>query len=167
VSTKKPIKAPAKPKAPKTTPKTPTAAVGAAKATTPTPTPKAKPGRPSKFTPVLVERVCSLIASGKSLRAIGDMPDMPTAETVRTWLHRDAEFSGQYARACEARAEHYAEEIIDIADTETDPQRARNRIDARKWTAVKLLPKKYGDRVDVTGRLTYEQLVGASLKPTE
>jgi hypothetical protein len=31
-------------------------------------------------------------------------------------------------------------------------QRSRLRVDARKWLLSKLLPKQYGDRVEVTGK---------------
>lgn len=119
------------------------------------------------FTPVLAERVCALIASGHSLRQIAGMEGLPSMEAVRTWLLKDAEFAAQYARAREEQAEAFAEEIVAIADTEPDAAKARNRIDARKWVAVKLLPKKYGDKVQVSGHLTLEQLVGASLPPSE
>lgn len=54
-----------------------------------------------------------------------------------------------YAQSQSARAELLADEVIDIADTESDPQRARNRIDARKWAASKLKPNKFGDRLDL------------------
>lgn len=54
-----------------------------------------------------------------------------------------------YSHSQFARAELLADEIIDIADTESDPQRARNRIDARKWVASKLKPNKFGDRIDL------------------
>lgn len=57
--------------------------------------------------------------------------------------------SSKYARAQTARAELLVEELIDIADTEPDPQKARNRIDARKWYASKMTPHKYGDRIDL------------------
>jgi hypothetical protein len=40
-----------------------------------------------------------------------------------------------------------ADEIIYIADTEPDPNKARVRIDARKWWASKVNKKDYGDRV--------------------
>jgi hypothetical protein len=44
--------------------------------------------------------------------------------------------------------------IVEIADTEPDAATARTRIDARKWVASKLLPKVYGDQVNVTGAVT-------------
>lgn len=54
-----------------------------------------------------------------------------------------------YSRAQLARAEMFADEIIDIADDESDPNKARNRINARQWYASKIQPKKYGDRIDL------------------
>lgn len=108
--------------------------------------------RPSKYTPVLAERICELIAQGKSKRQIGDMPDMPHRETIDAWLLKHEGFSSQYARACEVRTEAFAEEIVDISDRiDLDPNDKRVRIDARKWVACKLLPKKYGDAVTLRG----------------
>ena len=69
----------------------------------------------------------------------------------------------QYARAREEQAETYADEIVAIADdgrndTYIDENgnervnqdvvaRSRLRVEARKWVASKLKPKKYGDRL--------------------
>ncbi len=102
------------------------------------------------FNPELADRICKRLASGESLRSVCSEDGMPSEATVRGWHVSDVEgFSAQYARAREAQAEHWAQEIVDIADTETDAAKARNRIDARKWTASKLLPKRYGDRVEL------------------
>ncbi len=60
-----------------------------------------------------------------------------------------AELSLMYDRAQKARAEFWVEEIVDIADTEQDSSKARNRIDARRWYATKMQPNKYGERIDV------------------
>lgn len=54
-----------------------------------------------------------------------------------------------YERAQQAKAESYAEEIIDISDQETDAAKARNRIDTRRWYATKMKPEKFGDRIDL------------------
>lgn len=102
-----------------------------------------------------VQRViCLEIAAGKSLKSIldGD-PSMPNRDTVYEWLHDDAAFSDNYTRAREAQADYFADEISTIADTEPDPNKARVRIDARKWAAGKLKPKVYGDKLDITGDL--------------
>lgn len=108
--------------------------------------------RPSKYTPVLAERICQLIAQGKSKRAISFMDGMPHRETIDEWLLKHKGFSDNYARACEVRAELYAEEIVDIADREgLDAQQKRVMVDARKWVVSKLLPRQYGDSVTVKG----------------
>ena len=92
---------------------------------------------------------------------------MPARSTVHLWLANVEGFSDQYARACEIRADVYADQILEIADDASrdwiekkNPdgstyqafdaehvQRSRLRIDSRKWMA----PKKYGDRVEVAG----------------
>ncbi len=111
----------------------------------------AKTGRPSLYSEELAGLLCERLAGGESLRAIGNDPAMPSAETVRRWLRDDEQFRGQYARAREAQADHYVEEIITIADAAdefTHPV-ARLRMDARKWVASKLRPKVYGDKLDV------------------
>ena len=59
------------------------------------------------------------------------------------------ELDALYCRTQAAIGEQIAEEIIAISDEYGDPQRAKNRIDARKWYASKVKPKKFGDRIDV------------------
>lgn len=54
-----------------------------------------------------------------------------------------------YECAQKARSELLAEEIIHISDTESCPQTARNRIDARKWYASKIKPNKFGEKLDI------------------
>lgn len=129
-------------------------------------------GRPSDFTPEIANEICERLAKGESLRTIcaGDAHTegafMPGRSTVMRWLNENEDFRDQYAHAREVQADHYAEEIISIADCTDvspnpfdgpgvpavrDPQRDRLRIDARKWYASKLAPKKYGDKVALTG----------------
>jgi len=137
-------------------------------------------GRPSDFTPEVANEICERLAKGQSLRFICEDQEggwLPSETTVRRWLAKgDAEpdgdfgeFRRQYAQAREAQADHYAEEIIDIADGKDKPDRAqidaaldgtivirdhnrdRLRIDARKWYASKLAPKKYGEKLAVGG----------------
>ena len=58
-------------------------------------------------------------------------------------------FRRQYALACEIRADVFADEIVELADAAT-PENAnavRLQVDAQKWIASRLLPKKYGDRL--------------------
>tara|TARA_R110000824_G_scaffold6240_6_gene28943 strand:- start:401 stop:682 length:282 start_codon:yes stop_codon:yes gene_type:complete len=74
---------------------------------------------------------------------------MPNRDTVQTWLRGQPKFAAQYVRARELQADFYAEDIIEIADTEDDWQRARVRIDARKWTSSRMAPTKWGDKLSV------------------
>ena len=126
-------------------------------------------GRPTRYTPKVAADICTRLAEGESLRSICDDAAMPARNTVLGWLFdgKHEEFMGQYARAREAQAEARADEIVDIADDDSGDitedkdgkeivnhehiQRSRLRVDARKWIAAKLLPKKYGDRLQHTG----------------
>lgn len=47
------------------------------------------------------------------------------------------------------RADLYVDEMVNIADTDPDAQRARNRIGARQWCASRMKPAEYGERIDV------------------
>lgn len=119
-------------------------------------------GRPSDFTPEVANEICERLGKGESLRKItGPERDdfMPSETTVRRWLAGDedwsAEFRRQYAHAREAQADFYAEDIVDISDEAVkdavEIARNRLRVDARKWYASKLSPKKYGDKVAHVG----------------
>lgn len=106
-------------------------------------------GRPSIYTDELVDLICDRIASGESLRMICSEPGMPAQSSVYLWLSSKPGFSEKYAHARAAQADVYAQEIVDIADMCEDPAKARLQMDARKWAASKLAPKKYGDKLDL------------------
>jgi len=96
---------------------------------------------------------------------------MPHLDTIFDWLAKHEQFSELYAHAREARAELHAEEILEIADdarndfmereaksgetfTALDTEavlRSRLRIDTRKWLLSKLLPRQYGDKMQIAG----------------
>jgi hypothetical protein len=105
--------------------------------------------RSSEFTQEAADRICEEIVQGKSLRQLCAADDMPAVSTIFKWMADFPAFSEQYARAKDEQAELLADEIISIADSEGDPQKARVKIDARKWVASKLKPKKYGDKTQL------------------
>lgn len=126
--------------------------------------------RPSDYSTKTTAIICERLGLGESLRQICEDGDMPSKSTVMRWLHDQQEFRDQYARAREAQAEHWAEEIIEISDDDshdaiTDPEsgitkqnsefiaRSRLRVDTRKWLMARMAPKKYGDKItqEVTG----------------
>lgn len=104
-------------------------------------------GRQSEFTQEIADRICERLSEGESLRSICEADNMPNKATVFRWLAIHKTFSDQYARARETQADVIADEILHIADTTSDPVKARVQIDSRKWLAGKMLPKVYGDKV--------------------
>ena len=113
-----------------------------------------------KNSPELFAEICSLLASGLSLRAIGRIPNMPSATAVHEWIALDPALAEQYARARAIQIEREMDALIELADEppqmviaddgsrRIDPawvQLQRLKIDTRKWTAAKLSPKKWGD----------------------
>jgi len=101
------------------------------------------------WTPELEANVLTDIESGLSLRATAEKNGISKALILKRV--RDVEsFRDQYARAKEIQLEQMADDITTIADSAdaADHQVARLRVDTRKWLLSKLVPKKYGDRVE-------------------
>lgn len=115
---------------------------------------KKKLGRPSSYTDILADRICDLLSDGVSLRRVCGRKGMPSKVTVLTWLRTREDFLTQYTRAKEEGADALADDISDIADDvrrgKLDPNAGRVAGDLKKWSASKLKPKKYGDKVDLT-----------------
>jgi hypothetical protein len=80
-------------------------------------------GRPSEYNPEVTDELCARLICGgyngepRSLRSVCSDSDMPGISTVFGWMRKHPEFTVQYARACEARADADAEIIREIADT--------------------------------------------------
>lgn len=114
---------------------------------------KRKTGRPTDYTKDMADKICEKISGGLSLRAICAEPGMPARGTVYRWLIENADFQDQYARARDKQADYFAEEIIEIADSaeaeSAAVSKAKLQIDARKWAASKIAPKKYGDKQEI------------------
>lgn len=114
---------------------------------------KRKIGRPTDYTKDMADKICEKISGGLSLRAICAEAGMPARGTVYRWLIENADFQDQYARAREKQADYFAEEIIEIADSaeaeSAAVSKAKLQIDARKWAASKIAPKKYGDKQEI------------------
>lgn len=125
-------------------------------------------GRPTDYSAAVADAICERLADGESLRSICADGAMPNKATVFRWLNLHKEFGDQYARAREEQAESLADEIVLISDEgatklvsggeEDEPAvvfdatavaRNRLRVDARKWVASKLKPKKYGDKTQL------------------
>lgn len=120
--------------------------------------------RPTIFCEELADSICDKIANGESLRQISKQEGYPTPGTICRWLTIDEQFLKQYTLAKEICAEVFADEIVAIADNEDgEVNRDRLRLDARKWVASKLKPKKYGDKqaIEHSGAVTVERVTFA------
>lgn len=135
---------------------------------------KKKTGRPSTYNHKIADEICEHLAEGHSLRSFCAQEGKPNKATVMRWLREHAEFRDQYAHAREDQAEILADENLDIADDGSNDYvqrenkdgstyeavdhdhiaRSRLRIDARKWFASKVAPKKYGEKstTEITGK---------------
>ena len=136
-------------------------------------------GRPSLYTPKLAQEVVERISEGEGLKTICRDDHVPSAGTVLGWVRDDREgFSNRYAQATTLRTLLWAEEIIEIADDGTNDTyvddngntktnwdelgRSKLRVDTRKWLLARLIPHKYGERVDAEQRSASE--IAAEIK---
>ena len=123
-----------------------------------------KVGRPTKYNIKIGKEICKRISNGESVRSIVKSEEMPSAVTIYSWLldENKKEFLNQYEIARNHQAELMFEELLEIADESKDiivgddksdgarVQANRLRVDTRKWYLSKVLPKKFGDKMDVT-----------------
>jgi len=109
-------------------------------------------GRPSLFTQAIADEICERLANGESLLRICDDDHMPAESTVRLWVVDDREgFSAQYTRSRDIGLDMRADRMEQKLMSEPDTQRARLLFDHDRWYLSKLAPKRYGDKVALTG----------------
>jgi len=117
-----------------------------------------------KFSQEIADEICQKVScTSEGIRKLCKKnKHWPRAKTIYEWRSKHAKFSEQYARAKTLQAFVLADQIIEISDnSKGDYQiidgkvkvnsdninRARLRIDSRKWLLSKLLPRVYGDKV--------------------
>jgi len=137
-------------------------------------------GRPTTYTPRIGQRICEYLMMKRPLTEICKMTSMPSERTVIRWMANPKmpEFRDAYYRARRVAAELLVDEIFTIADDGANDwipsfnkhgeqngwkpdneaiQRAKLRVDTRKWYAASLIPRIYGHHEnvehDVTGDL--------------
>jgi len=143
----------------------------------------AKMGRPNGYNVEVVDEICNIIStSSKSMKTISQEVGIPV-RTILDWLNKHEDFLHKYTRAKEHQADFLAEEIIDIADDSTNDtktifkdgknieventewvNRSKLRVEARKWAASKLKPKKYGDKMQTESLVKIEAVTGMEIK---
>lgn len=121
--------------------------------------------KPTSFSQVIADAICTRLIKGETLTAICDEEGMPSVGVVRLWRHTNAAFAAQYEAAREAFAEAVFEEILEIADdgrNDWEERESRNgtyialnkeavqrsalRIRTREYMLSKLAPKRYGEK---------------------
>lgn len=130
-------------------------------------------GRPTKYTQEIADKICEHISTTTiGLNRFCEEEGNPSQSMVYRWLKQHPEFREKYARAHEDRAHLLVSEILEIADDGTNDymtitkgdveynvedrevtNRSKLRVDARKWIASKLLPKVYGDKLDLSAQI--------------
>lgn len=141
---------------------------------------KKKGGRPSKYSPAVIEAICERLSRGEPLAVICRDEGMPAYGTVRNWMDAMPEVFAAIARARESGEDYLAAECIEIANTpcigeelELDESgvvvktkrgdmlgHRKLQIDTRLKLLAKWNPKKWGDKQtiehDVVGNLADE-----------
>jgi len=120
-------------------------------------------GVPLTYTDEMGKEICLKLATcGKGLqRLCAENPHWPCHQTIYEWRLKVPEFGAMFDKAKKAQVALLADECIDIADdsgfdaeinengkvicNSEAINRARLRIDVRKWMAAKLEPRVYGD----------------------
>lgn len=129
--------------------------LGASIAITVAAVPAKKPKRkPVRYTNEIAKKILDRLEAGESLLSICRDDGMPSEAAVRKWAKKEP-FGSKYTRAREAGFRVLAEQIVDISDNPDTDQgavaRDRLRVDSRKWLLSKMLPKEFGDKLEVSG----------------
>jgi hypothetical protein len=107
----------------------------------------------------VLNSVAARIAEGQTLTSACKSLKIKRGSVYNALL-RHPQLLDVFALAREANAEAMADETIKIADSEKDAQKARVRVDVRKWIARCNNPKKYGEKLDLNVTQTVD-IVGA------
>ncbi len=120
-------------------------------------------GRPNfQYTEEIGNFICEQISHGKTMTSICKEEGMPSIATIYSWLsplhpNHNENFLKSYLISREIQAEVLADEIKDISDEfdkkddGTKVNRARLRTENRKWLAAHLFPRKFSDKMQITG----------------
>ncbi len=103
---------------------------------------------PAPTDPGVIQAVLATFATGvplaKACREHGI-----TDPHVYQKMRDDPRWAAAWPAARELHAAALVEQAAELADTDPDPARARNRMHARHWMAGRVARETWGDRVDV------------------
>lgn len=109
----------------------------------------------SKKTPETVERFLDMIRNGRSCAQACRQDGMPSSKTIQNWALTDADFARRYEEAKQDRGNYYGELVAEVAlaglqGKYKDSAMLRAAIDGLKWSAARMAPKAFGDRMEVS-----------------
>lgn len=123
--------------------------------------------RPTDYNQDIANRICELLAEGKSLRAIGRMDNMPSRDSIMRWEKEHEDFATNIARARIVKYEDDIEQLEEINEAvlsgTLDPSAAVAVSNNLKWTASRLLPQ-FRDRQEIDHKGKAAVIVTASDK---
>ncbi len=106
----------------------------------------------TKYTPEFIQntvpKVLESVMEGYPIARALKLNEMDKSVFYKA-LAENPLFSEMYNRAQFVKAELLVDEAIDIADNSDDAMKARNQIDIRKWYASKIIPQKFGEKIDI------------------
>lgn len=113
-------------------------------------------GRPSSYSPALADEICDRITEGESIYNICKSGHMPHYTTVWRWLDAHDDFASKCARARALQAEFMDHKIMEEAEkaNKDNAYAVKVKIAAYQWRAMKLSPRKYGERLEVEQNTT-------------
>lgn len=109
--------------------------------------------RPSVYSEEVAACICTRLIEGETMLAICQDEKMPARATVYGWMEADDAFRARCTRAREEQAEYMDDLILTIANACT-PETAfadKVKISAYQWRASKLKPRRYGDKLELSG----------------
>jgi hypothetical protein len=120
---------------------------------------RTKPGSPERAE--IAEKVIKAMDSGMSCFKACQQAGIPM-QTFTRWAEEDAALAEAYARARENFVERIANEVMELSDVDVGEtpdgrkdwaavQKHKLQVDTRKWLLSKLAPKKYGEKIEISG----------------
>lgn len=128
-------------------------------------------GRPTDYNEALALEICEAISKCTlSIPKLVSMnPHWPLRDTIAIWRVRYPAFYDMYMKAKQAQCDLYAEECVEISDSEIleATQRDKLRVDTRKWFVSKLAPKIYGDKMTIEDTKGNQSIISATKQKLE
>jgi len=117
--------------------------------------------KPKRDKDAISQTVLQGMRNGLSCFKACEAAGVPNSTFMR-WVDSDAKLAESYAHAREDLIERMAQEVLELADSDVPEtgegkkdwqaiQKHKLQVDTRKWLLSKLAPKRYGDKLEVSG----------------